>query len=87
MKGSTLDLIYDDDFILRWYRQGDHWINLVFLMYVLMYRDTENGVDTQNAACGRSGIMIRLRIFKYERNETYDEDDEDNLPHGTKVLK
>ena len=31
--------------------------------------------------------MMRLRIFKSERNEEYQEDDEYNIPHGTKFLK
>ena len=47
----------------------------------------DNGDDTQNASCRRSGIMMQLRIFKPERNEEYQENDDYNLPHGTKVLK
>ena len=39
-----------------------------------------------NAACGRLGIKMPLRIVKFARNEEEQEDDEDNLPHGTKVL-
>ena len=31
--------------------------------------------------------MMWLMIFKYARNEAYQEDDEDNLTHGAKVLK
>ena len=31
--------------------------------------------------------MMRLNIVKYARNEAYQEDDEENLPHGTKFLK
>ena len=38
-----LGLICADEYILRWYRQGDHWINLGFPMYVEMDRKPENG--------------------------------------------
>ena len=31
--------------------------------------------------------MMRLRIVKSARNEEEQEDDEDNLPHGKKMLK
>ena len=30
---------------------------------------------------------MRIRIIRSARNEADQEDDEDNLPHGTKVLK
>ena len=44
-------------------------MHLGFPMYVAMYRKPENGAEIQNAALRRSGIMMRLRIFKYARNE------------------
>ena len=31
--------------------------------------------------------MIRLRIVKYAKNEEDQQDDRENLPHGTKVMK
>ena len=52
-----------------------------------MDRKAENGAEIQNAACGRSGIIMRLRILKSANNEEEHQDDEDNLPHGTKLLK
>ena len=52
-----------------------------------MERKTDNGADIHNDACGQSGIMMRIRIIKSARHETEQEDDEDNLPHGTQVLK
>ena len=55
-------------------------------MYVAMGRNPENGKEIQNATCGRSVIMTRLRIVKSARNEADHQDDEENLPHGTKVL-
>ena len=56
-------------------------------MYVAMDKKPENGAEIRNAACGWSGVMMRLRIMKSENNEEEHQDDEDNLPHGTKVLK
>ena len=56
-------------------------------MYVTMYRKPENGAEIQNSACGWSGIMMRLSIVKSENNEENQQDDEYNLPHGTKLLK
>ena len=47
----------------------------------------ENGEKTQNSACGRSEIMMRIRIVKSDKNEEEQQDYRDNLPHGTKVLK
>ena len=44
-------------------------------------------MEIQNAAFGRSGIMMRLRIVKSAKNEEEHQDDEDNILHGTKVLK
>ena len=58
-----------------------------FPMYVAIYRNPENGAEIQNSACGRSGIMMRLRIVKFVKNEEDQQDDRDNLPHGTKLLK
>ena len=55
-------------------------------MYVTMDRNTYNGAEINNDACGRSGIMMRLRIVKSTKNEEEQQDDEDNIPHGTKVL-
>ena len=56
-------------------------------MYVAIDRMMENGVDIYNFACGWSGIMMRLRILKYAKNEEEQKYDRDNLPHGTKLLK
>ena len=65
---SPSDLICADDSILWWYRQGGHWINLGSPMYVAMYRKPENGAEIQNAACGRLGFMMRLRVVKSANN-------------------
>ena len=47
----------------------------------------ENGAEIHNSSCRRSGIMMWLRILKCAKNEEEQQDDRDNLPHGTKVLK
>ena len=56
-------------------------------MYLAMDRKSENGEEIQNSACGRSGIMMRLMIVKSAKNEQDQQDDRDNIPHGTKVRK
>ena len=73
--------------ISRWYVQGSHCINLGLTMNMEMDSNPENWAETHNAACVRSGIMMRIRIVKSTRNDEELEDDDDNLPHGTKVLK
>ena len=72
----------------RWYGQGGHWINHGLPMYVAIDRKPENGCEIQNAACGHSGVMIRLKIVKTAEEENASavtEDDGNN--HGTNVLK
>ena len=56
-------------------------------MYVAMDRKPDNGAEIQNYACGRSGIIMRLRIVNSAKNEEDQKYDRDNLTHGTKVLK
>ena len=56
-------------------------------MCVAIDRNTENGVEIQHSACGRSWIRMRPRIMKSVKNEKYQQDERDNLPHGTKVPK
>ena len=57
-------------------------------MYVAIDRKPESGCEIQNSACGRSGIMTRLRIVKHNESEDlHTVEGPDNLPHGTIVLK
>ena len=44
-------------------------------MYLEMYSKPENGDEIYNAACRRSGIMVRLRFIKSVRNEADQEYD------------
>ena len=66
---STSDLICADESISWWYGQGGHWINLGFPIYVAIDRKPDNGAEVQNYVCGRSGIMMRVRILKFTKNE------------------
>ena len=82
------DEICVDESMSRWYGQGGHWINHGLPMYVAIDRKPENGCEIQNAACGRSGVIIRLKIVKTAEEENASavkEDDGNN--HGTNVLK
>ena len=82
------DEICVDESMFRWYGQGGHWINHGLPMYVAIDRKPENGCEIQNAACGRSGVMIQLKIVKTAEEENASavtEDDGNN--HGTNVLK
>ena len=56
-------------------------------MYVAIDRNPDNGAEIHNSAYGRSGIMMLIRIVKSAKNEEEYQDDRDNLPPGTKVLK
>ena len=72
----------------RWYGQGSHWINHGLAMYVAIDRRPDNGCEIQNAACGRSGVMIRLKIVKTAEEENASAvTDDDGNNHGTNVLK
>ena len=57
-------------------------------MYVEIDRKPENGCEIQNAACGRSGVMIRLKIVKTAEEENASAvTDDDSKNHGTNGLK
>ena len=72
----------------QWYGQGRHWINHGLPMYVAIDRKPENGCEIQNAACGCSGVMIRLKVVKTAEEENASAvTDDDGNNHGTNVLK
>ena len=63
-------------------------------MYVVIDRKPENGCEIQSAACGRSGIMIRLKLVKTADEEDRRQDEtqdagaeDDGLLHGASVMK
>ena len=57
--------------------------------YIVIYKNPENGCEIQKSACGRSGVMLRLRLVKTaEKRETeHANAGDDGLLHGTQVLK
>ena len=57
-------------------------------MYVAIERKPENGCEIQTACCGESGIMLRLKLVKTaEEENAHVREDDQGIPHGTKVLK
>jgi Transposase IS4 len=81
-----------DESMSRWYGQGGLWINHGLPQYIAIDRKPENGCELQNAACGRSGIMLRLKLVTTVEDENdclqmHEEDDARLLLHGTGVLK
>jgi Transposase IS4 len=77
-----------DESISRWYGQGGEWINHGLPMYIAIDRKPENGCEIQNAACAKSGVMLRLRLVKTaEEESTHIHEGADGLLHGTKILK
>ncbi|KAI2493142.1 Transposase IS4 [Fragilaria crotonensis] len=85
---SPSDTICVDESMSRWYGQGGHWINQGLPQYVAIDRKPENGCEIQNAACGRSGVMLRLKLVKGidlvgEDDNNDDEPNESSLLHDS----
>lgn len=82
------DMICVDESISRWYGHGGHWINIGLPMYIAIDRKPENGCEIQNSCCGRSGIMMRLKLVKTAKEQLthHVEDDKTELLHGIRVL-
>ena len=88
------DRICVDESFSRWYGQGGNWINHGLPMFVSMERKPEDGCEIQNCCCGRTGIMIQLKLVKTKlEQDSLDNDEEDEiennnntLNHGTQVL-
>jgi hypothetical protein len=82
------DLICVDESMSRWYGQGGFWINHGLPQYIAMDRKPENGCEIQNSACGRSGIMMRLKLVKtMDEENAHLQPGNDGLLHGTVILK
>jgi len=77
-----------DESISCWYGLGGEWINIGLPMYVAIDHKPERGCRIHHAACGKSGIMLCLRLVKtateVEANSLAEDDGW--LLHGTKVL-
>ena len=82
------DRICVDESISRWYGLGGYWINMGLPQYVAIDRKPENGCEIQNAACGRSGVMLRLKLVETAESEDQNlQQGEEGLLHGTVILK
>jgi Transposase IS4 len=82
------EVICVDESISRWYGQGGHWINIGLPHYVAIDRKPENGCEIQNAACGRSGIMLNVALVTTAEDEAArsTESHSASVGHGTAVL-
>ena len=57
-------------------------------MNVAIDRTPECGIEIQNSACGRSGMIMKLQIVKHiESEDLHMIEGPDNVPHGTRILK
>ena len=63
------NLICADESISHWYELGGHWVNTGLYCYVTIDRKPENGCEIQNSVCGKSGIMLRIKLVKNANGE------------------
>jgi len=85
---SPSEYICVDESMCKWYAQGGPWIKRGLPMYVAIDRKPENGCEIQNAACGRSGIMLRLSVVTSAENQRAVGTNADGgVPHGAAVMK
>ena len=77
-----------DESISRWYGLGGEWINIGLPMCVAIDRKPDNGCEIQDAACGKSKIMIRLKLVKTATEEEANSIavDSNGSLHGANVL-
>ena len=61
---STLDLIYVNKSINRWYRLGCHWINIGLPNYVTTEKKPDNRCEIRDTCNERSIVIIRLKLVK-----------------------
>jgi len=81
---SPGDTICVDESMVKWYGLGEAWIAIGPPMYIYIDRKPENGCEIQNAACGRSGIMLRLHLVTTAADQpAHLSADESHLLHGT----
>ncbi len=80
---SPSEAICVDESPSRWYLLGGHWIEKGLPHYVAMVRKPENGCELQDAACGRSGIMLRLELVTTAEDEKRRSDNQTHMAHGT----
>jgi len=56
------DTICADESMVKWYGLGGALSSLGLPRYVSKDNEPKNGYEIQNAACGRSGVMLRLHL-------------------------
>jgi len=84
---TPADTLCVDESFSKWYGQRGDWSSMGMHMYVAIERKPENGCEIQNVACGRSGIMLRLKIVTTAVDQAASLSDADRgLLHGTAVL-
>ena len=81
------DILVIDESIARWYGLGGDWINVGLPMYVDIDRKPESGCEIQSACCGKSGIMIRLKLVKTKSCREREKSGNVDENEGTRVLK
>ena len=86
------EMLCVDESISRWYGQGGEWINKGLPHYVAIDRKPENGCEIQTTACGKSGVMLRLKLVKTKKEDEQQQHDnniqtDEEMLHGTRVLK
>jgi len=85
---SPSEYICVDESMCKWYGQGGPWIKRGLPMYVAIDRKPENGCEILNAACGRSGIMLRFSVVtSAEHQRALGTNADGGVPHGAAVLK
>jgi hypothetical protein len=74
--------------MIWWYGTGGDWINKGLLHDVAIDHKPENGCEIQNAACGKTGIMMELHVVKgpAEEHLVLENGEDDELGHGCKVM-
>jgi hypothetical protein len=80
------ELICVDESMSRWYGNGGDWINLGIPQCIVIDRKQENGGEIQDASCGKSGIMLRLKVVKGAEVDRESHESEEETLHGAKVL-
>jgi len=63
------ELICVDESISRWYGLGGSWINKGLPIDVAIDRKPEDGAEIQDSCCGKSNIMMRLKLVKTPSEE------------------
>jgi Transposase IS4 len=89
------DSICVDESMSRWYGLGGSWINIGLPHYMAIDRKPDAGCEIQTACCGKSGVMLQLKLVKtnkeldsleQQRSTTAEQIELQRLQHGTKIL-